>query len=99
VTFAASLSPSGAALAGASKLYLLRLESKTVTRFVGGTWRKVTVRYWRSRLALKMTGSATGRLSATRTLTHSGKWKAYVVYRGSPAYSPSTSASRIFKVK
>ena len=97
VTFAASLSPAGAA--SSAKLYLSHWETKLVRKRVRGKIRKVKVGYWHLRYTLNMTGSSSGRLSVSGRLPYTGSWRMYVRYAGDSQFAPSNSVTVGFRVK
>jgi hypothetical protein len=85
------LTPGGAAISGTSKLYLWHRETKTV--------KGKKVSSWHLRSALKMKGSASGKLTASAKLAYKGKWEMQAAYSGSSGYVASTSAMKTFAVK
>lgn len=98
-TFSVGITPGAAGAAGASKLFLLHQETKTVVKKVKGKKKRVKVTYWRQRAKLVMRSSSSGVLSVTAKLSQKGKWKAYAVYAGSEGYLAASSGTRAFTVK
>ena len=99
VAFTASLAPRAAVTSGTVKLRLYHLETKTVTKKIKGTYKKVRVNYWRLRKALAMQGGSAEGLSVEGKLPYAGKWQAQVTYGGSADYDPCTSTVRTFVVE
>lgn len=99
-TFSANLTP-GAASGGTTMMYLYRWETKTVRKKVAGKWRRVKVKYWRSRGSVRMLPTAAGssRLVVKTKLKYTGSWKALATFGGDTFYGVSIAPARTFKVK
>jgi hypothetical protein len=98
-TFVAQLTPSAAARAGDSKLSFYRWDTKTVTRKVGGQFKRVRVGYWHLKATKSMKASASGYLTAYYRVPNSGSWKAVAAYAGSKGYARCTSTNTYFSVR
>lgn len=98
-TVSASLSPGAGAALGVSQLCLFHYETRTVSKLVNGKTRKVKEHYWRGWGTVRMSSSASGRLTWKGRLTLSGRWRVYVQYLGSFACKPSTSGIRFLSVR
>jgi hypothetical protein len=101
VRFSAHLSPGAAVVGTRATLNLYHWESKTVRKKVHGKWRKVKVKYWRSRGSLPLAPSAgdPARLSAKTKLKYPGTWRARLTCSGWAGYDPCTSPTKTFSVK
>lgn len=89
--FSATMAPARAAVEGTSQARFYHLETKTVTRRVGRTTRRVSVTYWRLRATVSAEGTSTGTVSARVTLPYAGKWQAVFTVSGSADYEACTS--------
>ena len=91
LTFWATITPAGAATAATAKVHLSHLEVKAVQ----GKLRKT----WVNKGAIKMSGGASGQLSAPTRLRSTGSWRVWVTYKGAARYLASTSPVRRFEVR
>lgn len=99
VTFAATISPRGAAVSGTSKVRLYHLETKTVTKRIKGKKKKVAVDFWRLRSTLTMQAGSAGGLSVRGKLPYPGKWHVQIAYAGSSDYQSRKSSVGTFVVR
>lgn len=99
--FSTTLSPGAAGVVGGRvTLALYHQETKTVRKKIGGTWRKVKVKYWRLRKSVKMTRvSSAARYSASAKLAYKGSWRATVTGVVPSGYTAPASKTLSFAVK
>jgi hypothetical protein len=100
-TFATTLTPGAAGVAGASvTLALDHQETKSVRQKVRGKWRTVKVTYWHRRITVKMKRvSAAARFVASVKLGYKGSWRATVTATAPSGYSAPATKMSSFTVK